>query len=83
VAIEETNTLVVRHADPQALDDDDAVCLELIRRALEHWRLFWTPIHSRKWIGPCQPERLTERSCMVSPGIGRARSALDEGEQVR
>jgi hypothetical protein len=43
LATEETNTLVVGHAEiREALDDDDAVCLEMIRRvALEHWRLFW------------------------------------------
>ncbi len=43
LATEETTTLVVRYPEiREALDDDDAVCLELIRRvALEHWRLFW------------------------------------------
>jgi hypothetical protein len=43
LATEETTTLVVRHAEiREALEDDDGVCLELIRRvALEHWRLFW------------------------------------------
>jgi len=43
IATAESTAMVVSHAEIQeALDDDDAICLALVRlAALEQWNAFW------------------------------------------